>query len=198
MTSAMKNLLKTTGAKTLYLVAGRTCSGKSTLVSFLAEKLGLKVVKSYTTRPMRPGEEVKADHIFIKKEEVDRFRDQMAAYTKIGEYEYFTTWDVLEGSDIYIIDPEGIQSLKKKVEETGKNIRFQTIYITAPDEIRRQRAEVRGDKSSVVKARMEAEDAEFTAFEKATEDDSETVWIENTVFQDAVQNMWEVICYACR
>ena len=40
----------------LFCIIGRTGSGKSTLVKKAANELGLKILKSYTTRPMRESE----------------------------------------------------------------------------------------------------------------------------------------------
>ena len=42
--------------KTIFLVAGRSAAGKSSLVHAVCEKTGLVPVKSYATRPPRPGE----------------------------------------------------------------------------------------------------------------------------------------------
>ena len=54
--------------KTIFLVAGRSAVGKSSLIHAVCEKTGLVPVKSYATRPPRPGETSEnSDHIFISE-----------------------------------------------------------------------------------------------------------------------------------
>ena len=87
----------------LYLVVGRTASGKDSLARAIAEKYGLKILSSYATRPKRIGET--NEHIFISPEDVQKYQNDIVAYTKIGNYEYFSTKQQLLECDFYIIDP---------------------------------------------------------------------------------------------
>ena len=87
----------------LYLIVGRTASGKDSLTRAVAAKLNLSILSSYATRPRRPGET--NEHIFITPEEVEQYKNDFVAYTKIGDYEYFSTKQQLLESDFYIIDP---------------------------------------------------------------------------------------------
>lgn len=123
----------------------------------------LKLVKSYTTRPMRPGEEMDSDHIFITEEEVDRYKDQIAAYTEINGYQYFTTYDVIDQSDVYVIDPKGVDSLKYKCRD---KYRFVEIYVWIPKEIAKERAIARGDDIEKFESRYESESEQFSDYEK--------------------------------
>jgi len=119
--------------KVLVCLIGESASGKDSLANLL-EKEGYKVLKSYTTRSPRPNEY--NTHIFIKPEEVIKYKNNMIAYTRIGEYEYFATYDQLKESDIYIIDPIGYYELKKKV----KNVKLIPIYINVSEQTRYERA----------------------------------------------------------
>lgn len=131
--------------KTIFLIAGRSAVGKSSLAREACKRLGLKMVKSYTTRPMRPNEDSEtSDHIFITPEEVEQFRQDIVAYTRINGYEYFVTSDILSQSDVYVIDPNGIDSLIRNV---GESYRFVQIYISTPYKIALKRAIKRGDKN---------------------------------------------------
>lgn len=56
---------------TVYCIIGRTASGKSTITRLAANKLGMTILKSYTTRNKRKGEEINSDHIFISEKEKD-------------------------------------------------------------------------------------------------------------------------------
>lgn len=140
---------------------GRSASGKSSIAKEVAEKLGLKVVQSYTTRPSRPGETSEdSDHIFITSDQVDQFQSQIIAYTNINGYEYFVTKDILDNSDIYVIDPLGLQELLSHPEYA-----VIPIYIAVDKEIGMQRAAVRGDDITVWIQRYEAENEQFSDFE---------------------------------
>ena len=71
--------------KIVFLVIGRSGCGKDTLVNYMCQKYGLKKLKSYTTRPQRPNEE--DTHIFISPEDVQKYQDDIIAYTEIKKNE---------------------------------------------------------------------------------------------------------------
>ena len=52
---------------TVYCILGRTSSGKSTITRLAAKELNMVVLKSYTTRDKRKGEELNSDHILFQK-----------------------------------------------------------------------------------------------------------------------------------
>lgn len=119
--------------KSIILLIAESGAGKDTIANKLEEQ-GYKILKSYATRPRRPGEG--DTHVFIKPDEIEQYKGQMVAYTKIGEYEYFSTKDQLLNSDIYIIDPEGYKYLKTKI----KNIKIVPIFINVKEQERYNRA----------------------------------------------------------
>ena len=145
----------------LFCIIGRTGSGKSTVARIFEEEFGKKQVRSYTTRPMRPGEKKSSDHIFITPEEVRDYISDAAAYTKIGAYEYFTTYAVLDKSDTYVIDPIGVANLRTRVKDRP----IYEIYVTAGNATLTKRLVDRQDGTSVVEKRREAEKAQFDAYE---------------------------------
>ena len=145
-----------------FLFLGRTASGKSSIAKAVCEKMGLTQVVSYTTRPMRKSEKNGADHIFITDEEVSKYEDDIAAYTEINGYKYFTTYDVIDKSDIYVIDPIGVDNLKIKC---GDRYEFVEIYIRTPQDLSETRARLRGDKLKDFKQRWVAENQQFTDYE---------------------------------
>lgn len=145
-----------------FLFIGRTASGKSSIAKGVCEKMGLTQVVSYTTRPMRKSEKNGADHIFITDEEAAKYEDDIAAYTEINGYKYFTTYDVIDKSDIYVIDPIGVDNLKIKC---GDRYEFVEIYIRTPQDLSETRARLRGDKLKDFKQRWVAENQQFTDYE---------------------------------
>ena len=145
-----------------FLFIGRTASGKSSIAKAVCEKMGIIQVVSYTTRPMRKSEKNGSDHIFITDAEVAQYENDIAAYTEINGYKYFTTYDVIDKSDIYVIDPIGVDNLKIKC---GDQYEFVEIYIRTPQKIAEQRAKLRGDKLKDFKQRWVAENQQFTDYE---------------------------------
>lgn len=144
--------------KTLILLVGQSSSGKDSIASLL-EKDGYKILKSYTTRPKRIGEG--NTHIFIKPKDVYQYKNDFVAYTKIGDYEYFSTKQQLFDSQIYIIDPVGIKYLKSKI----KNIKFVVIYINVDTKERFKRAKkIRKDNVKEIIKRFKAEKQQFDEF----------------------------------
>lgn len=145
----------------MYLIVGRTGSGKDYLTHLL-EQEGLKVVKSYTTRPRRTENE--DTHIFVTKEEADAITDKVAT-TTINGYEYFATATQVSESDIYIIDPNGVKELTENLPDET----FHIIYVSASNIDRRFNAVKRADdkikEEKVFEKRDESENEQFSEFE---------------------------------
>lgn len=144
---------------TIFLIVGESGSGKDTLVSMMCSNYKCKQVLSYTTRPMRVGEGV--THRFIDPNEVEQYKDEIVAYTKIGEYEYFATKSQLKEADFYIIDYEGVKYMKN-LNLDMSDIRFVTIFIHTPRHIREQRVlQTRKDNITTFYKRCFNEDIQF-------------------------------------
>ena len=142
------------------LIIGRTASGKSTLGKIM-EKAGLKGVKSYTTRPQR--NENDNDHIFISKDDVDKYPDKIAQ-TIINSHNYFATKEQLSEANFYIIDPKGFY----EVIENCPDMNFAVVYIQADEDLRRKHYELRG--STDFDERNASESKQFDEFEKMLKD----------------------------
>lgn len=172
----------------LYLVVGRTASGKDSLVRAISEKYGLKILSSYATRPKRIGET--NEHIFISPEDVQKYQNDIVAYTKIGDYEYFSTKQQLLECDFYIIDPNGVEYLNEKIKDIP-NVELHIIYVAADYVTRKHRAlNNRKDKELDFERRCIAEEDQFINFE------CNQNWnkrIENVNFQYALQEFEEYI-----
>lgn len=152
--------------KKLFLVVGRTASGKTTLVKEACRRTGIKMVTSYTTRLMRIDDDHELpDHIFITNEEADQIlanKDNIIAYTEIGKDRYFTTTEMLERSDIWVIDPNGIRYMLQKHNNKYDPV---IIYVSTSWEAGASMAAARGQDKKAYNDRYEAEDEQFSAFE---------------------------------
>lgn len=154
--------------KKIFLVAGRSGSGKDKLVNMMANKYNLKVLKSYTTRPKRQGEG--NTHIFISEDEVSKYQGEIIAETFINGAMYFATQSQLKETDFYIIDPIGINMIRTLIDDgtliNNDEVELIVIYIYVPESTRYERAvNIRGDSEEVYFQRSLSENAQFTEFE---------------------------------
>ena len=146
----------------IYLVVGRTGSGKDYLANQLCNTFNLVQLKSFTTRPKRTNDE--DTHIFITESESKNYEDRVAE-TVINGYEYFATRHQVYTSDIYLIDPNGIKTLLQNMPEA----QFTIIYVTTLDYIRKQSAINRVGFTTtnidIINSRDESENEQFSLFE---------------------------------
>ena len=140
----------------LYLIAGASGSGKTTIANMLEEKYGYRQLQSYTTRPPRSQNET--GHIFITDVEFDNLQD-IIAYTDYNNYRYCATAEQANNSDVYVIDPAGIDYLKTHYK--GKPIKI--INITSPVHTKINRMEQRGDAFNKIMERL-LNDIDFRDF----------------------------------
>ena len=152
--------------KIVFLVIGRSGTGKDTLVNYMCQKYGLKKLKSYTTRPPRQNEE--DTHIFISPEDVQKYQDDIIAYTKIGEFEYFATKSQLKDINFYIIDPKGVPDLEN-IPNLKEEFSFIKLFIYLPEKERKKRIALRGDNEEAFLKRQEGEKQQFDNFELQTD-----------------------------
>lgn len=149
---------------TLLCILGRSGAGKDSLADKLCERTGLNKLISYTTRPRRENEN--NTHIFVTDADYEQMlaNGQVAAYTEINGFRYWSTIEQLMTSNIYIIDPIGVKTLQSL---NIPNLRIVTVYIHIPEDIREQRAiELRGDDRSVFRARSFSERNQFRELER--------------------------------
>jgi len=132
----------------LFCLMGKSSSGKDSIYRELREneELGLKKVTSYTTRPIREGEEEGEQYHFVSTEKAiemeknGQIMEQRIYQTVHGPWRYFTADDGqinLEDSDYIMIGTlEAYVQIKKYYPE-GKVV---PIYIEVEDGERLQRA----------------------------------------------------------
>ena len=146
----------------LFCIMGETASGKDTLTKKLCEDTGMKAIVSYTTRPRRTNEG--DTHIFVDDSVYEQMKDNLAAYTEINGFRYWTTIEQIYDNDIYIIDPNGLETL----ENLGlEDIDLCAIYINVPIDIRLERALYRGDSLEDFFSRNKSEMRQFIQMKAA-------------------------------
>lgn len=158
----------------VFLIIGRTATGKSTISKKVANKLGLTVLKSYTDRPKRRGEtDENSDHTFITVSEADEMLshpEQIVASTDsvANGHRYFSTVNQVLTSDFYIIDPIGVEDLKETQEKIKelKDVEFIEIYIRTPYAKQKNNAHKRGTSFHDFESRYSQESKQFSQYEK--------------------------------
>lgn len=133
--------------KPLYLLIGKSASGKTTIANTLTEKYGYKSVSSYTTRPQRYDGEV--GHIFVDDTTFDQL-GELAGFVEYNGYRYGTTMQQVDDADIYIIDPIGTEYLIDKYTDRPICI----IYFDASIPTRIHRMIDRGDSDNSIIRRL--------------------------------------------
>ena len=149
----------------LFCIVGKSASGKDSLCNALKERTGIKFVCSYTDRPIRCGEVDGVEHFFVSKEDMDKLfeRDDILAKTQIGEYRYCATVESLGAeTKLYIVDPNGIKYIRRNQNKLG--IFPVVLYIDCADDIRFERARLRGDREDIIKKRFADEALQFDEF----------------------------------
>jgi guanylate kinase len=96
-------------------IVGESGSGKTTIAEYIEREHGIKMMESYTDRPLRyPGE---TGHTFVTKEEFDTFsHDDMIAYTEFGGYRYCCLKKDVMDYNTYVIDERGLNYLLDNFE----------------------------------------------------------------------------------
>ena len=132
----------------IFYLMGKSSSGKDTLYKKLNEenRYGLKSIVSYTTRPIRGGEQEGREYHFVSVDAFERMKDtgkviEYRSYNTVhGIWYYFLADDGqidLENESYLLIGTlEGYESL---VSYFGKE-RIVPIYLEVDDGIRLQRA----------------------------------------------------------
>lgn len=83
----------------IFVVMGKTSSGKDTVYKRVLDNLGLNQVVIYTTRPMRPGETNGVEYFFASEDELQKLREdgkvieERCFHTVHGPWYYFTVND---------------------------------------------------------------------------------------------------------
>lgn len=174
----------------LLCIVGRTGSGKDTLADKLCEDIKLNKVLSYTTRKQRNKED--NTHLFVEEDIYEAYKtlNLIAAETIINNNRYWTLNDQLVHSDVYIIDPYGLENLKEK--EISKKLNIVTVYIRVPEDVRRKR--VLSKRKDSEEDFMNRENSEFEQFDRMLRTESFDYCITN----EDLNKSYEILKQICK
>lgn len=148
----------------LYLILGPSGSGKTTIVRRVCEMMRVEQVKSFTTRPRRAGE--RSDHTHVSNEFFDEImaKSDIVAYTEYDGHRYCADREMVDDGDLYIIDPAGAEMLEKAKARGELNRPLIEVYITAGEEVRRQRMLKRGNAPEDIRKRARQDRESFAGW----------------------------------
>lgn len=172
--------------KNIYCIVGESGTGKSYIVSQLCKKHKLTELCSYTTR--EPRDEDEQGHIFItgvSPAQIHKRYPNIVAETLFNGHMYWCTQEQVEQSDLYIIDPAGLDFFKKTYHGNKK---IKTIYLRAAAITRRLRMKRRGDDEDQIEARILHDRTAFAEAEKMADF---VVWNDSAAM--TVDKIWEYI-----
>ncbi len=137
------------------ILCGKSGSGKDTIAREIVKSDDFNMIVSTTSRPMREGEQFGREYYFIPK-------DDFEVLIKKGEFIEHRAYDTLVGGQpdtwyygtekfrkskegefkVAIKDLEGAKAIKEYCEKIGEPVR--AVLVTCPDNIRTERAKMRG------------------------------------------------------
>lgn len=153
----------------IVIIIGKTASGKTTIVNELTSKYGYKSVITFTTRPIREGEEQDVTYHFISDNDFqnkikENFFAEWKSYdTKFGTWYYGTAMEDIKSAiedTIVILSPDGYREIADKLPNGSK-----AIYIYANNATIRERLLKRGDNREEAQRRLEHDNQDFKGIE---------------------------------
>ena len=157
----------------IYCILGMSGAGKTTIAKQVETSMNTPVLVSYTSRPIRPGEEEGVDYHYVNNQYFD---DNIDDFIDIREYTVFdgSVWKYgykangikpKNNNYIAVIDTIGFEAFKQYF---GPNV-LCAIIVNSPKERLYERAEKRGDNLEEVKRRIADDEVKIAKF-KETED----------------------------
>lgn len=181
----------------LFVLIGKSASGKDTVMRhILADCPHIKKMVSYTTRPMRDGEENGREYHFVseaffeKKRRSGEIIEERVYESKEGTWLYGTIDEgesFVGGSYVAIKDPKGAKALKEYYGEEN----VVTILVTVDDGIRLMRALTR--EMSQKNPNYEEICERFLKEQKAFKDVAADFVVENSDVTEAVNQLKKIL-----
>lgn len=153
----------------MFVIVGKTCSGKTTIVEKLCLDYNIPRIVTYTSRLIRKGEIKDITYHYISEEEFlkkidEGFFAEWKKYETIeGTWYYGTALKDLENAEnneVVILTPDGCRDVEKIF---GNDIKC--IYIYANNQTIKERLIARGDNELEANRRLSHDNADFKSFE---------------------------------
>ena len=100
--------------KPLYLIVGKSASGKDTFADAACQRFGLTKVLTYTNRPKRGYKE--DTHLFVDAQWFKDHEKDLVASLEYDGFMYGVTEELINAGDCIILDPKGVQNVIDSVD----------------------------------------------------------------------------------
>ena len=143
----------------MIILCGASASGKTVTALELQKKYGLSKAITTTTREKRIGETDGVEYFFISKDEFQkRLKEDKFVETSLYNGNYYGCGiDQVADDKVVVLDPNGLHSFKKL-----KNKNIVTFLLVADENVRRERMNLRGDKSENIAQRIKNDIIDFS------------------------------------
>ena len=154
----------------LRIILGKTCAGKDQIVNTLISDYGYQKLVTYTTRPMRPGEQPGKTYHFISEQEFQEkithnfFLEYKLYNTANGTWYYGSAkedYKKVGSKTVIILTPEGYRDFLNKLP----HVKHVSIYIYANNKTIKNRLMKRGDKREEASRRLVHDNEDFKGVE---------------------------------
>lgn len=181
----------------LYLLCGKTASGKTTILKHLIDECDIDTIVTCTTRPQRTGEVDGRDYHFLSYDEFmtklanDEFFEWTSYQVASGETWYYgSLYKDFEGDNdkIIIVNPEGLKAIKKHCKE--KKIKVKAILLECDPTSQLARLKNRGDDSEEISRRMKADERDFSNIDHLID---KYIWTDNRTPEQIVHRLVKMI-----
>ena len=152
----------------ILILIGKTSSGKTLIKEKLTEK-GFAGITTYTSRPMRKGEQQDVTYHFISEEDFKQkinegfFAEWKSYITADGVWYYGTALEDLKNGEynsVIILTPDGYRDVVNKLSENPT-----AIYVYANNSTIKKRLMMRGDNPNEAQRRLEHDNEDFKGIE---------------------------------
>ncbi len=142
----------------MLVLVGPSASGKTEVANLLINKFGMKRMITYTTRPIRFGEENHVSYHFVSEDEFRELikKDEFIEYTTYNGYYYGSNKKDAGPDKIVILEPSGANNFFDKM---GKDATI--CFIESSEALRVDRMYHRGDSALQVSSRIENDEKVF-------------------------------------
>ena len=151
----------------MIVLCGKTASGKDTVTKELID-LGMERLVTYTSRPMRKGEENGVEYWFFSEGQFKTLEKEgvfleTTSYTVANgkTWHYGTPILGLEENKVIVMNPDGV----KKIIDYKKYTPV-IFYLHVDEEVLKERLKLRGDNEEESHRRLAADNADFSDIEQ--------------------------------
>ncbi|MBQ2176819.1 MAG: guanylate kinase [Alphaproteobacteria bacterium] len=177
----------------ILVLVGESASGKTTLAKMFEEETDFSRVITYTTRPMREGEQNGVDYYFISDEQFDEMgeKGQFIEHAEYRGWKYGTAMDSLVGGNkIVVLTPTGARAMKRRQYQNIYRVtrQIKIVYIEVDRRSRLIKMLKRGDDIEEAYRRSLSDVGQFDAFEAEAD-----FTVHNNCYEKSVDEVFQEI-----